>query len=451
MVADRSAAPLLRRALKGAFGALTLLMVLAAALGLVAWRKASTPLEPADPRPRAASGSFDPEAYDAGELQFPGVSWDPVPAGELGRLGWSEEKLAEAHAWARSLDTSSVMVVHRGVPVAVWGDVARRENSQSVRKSLLSSLFGFLVTDGRLSLDATLAELGVTDDPPLTEAERRATVRDLLLSRSGVYHSALYEVGSWKRRIPERGSHRPGEHWYYNHWGFNALATIFERSAGRPPDGAFADWVAEPIGMEDVRPEDVVYLTRDHPAEKAMGNESDHPAYVFMISARDLARFGLLYLADGVWDGRRVLPAGWVEESTLGSARETGIENLRYGYMWWVYPPTESRPGPIVVARGGRGHRLMIFPDLDLVVVHRIPTGGVGLASQLFRRFVWHAAVSDGQLDELVRRILAAHPDAGPEAGSEAGPVSRSAGADRSPPAARPASGTPPASGRFAS
>lgn len=428
METDRPTASPLRKILRLLFGALTVLLVLAAGLGLLAWSKSRTPLDPVSgASPAPGTPAFDRAAFDAGALQFPGPSWTPVPQEALGRLGWSTEKLAEAHDDARSLDTSSLMIVHRGVPIAVWGDVDEREASQSVRKSLLSSLFGFPVAEGELSLDSTLAELGIDDDPPLTAAERRATVRDLLLSRSGVYHSALYETPGWKRRKPERGAHAPGEHWYYNNWGFNALATIFERAAGRPLHEAFAERIAAPIGMEDYRPSDVVYLTREHPAERAMGNESDHPAYLFMISARDLARFGLLYLADGVWDGRRVLPPGWAEESTVGAAREIGEGDLLYGYMWWLYPPTETRPTPMIVARGGRGHRLMILPALDLVVVHRIPTGGVSLPAQLFRRFVWHAAVSDRQLDQLMEKILAAHPEVPEESGT----------------------GTPRASGRF--
>lgn len=426
---DRPKVPWLRFLLRGLFVVLTLLLAGALALAVVAWRKSHTPLRVAQP----TNEPVDLRAYAEGRLHFPGDEWR---AADPAALGWSVAGLERAHAYARDLDTSSLMIVHRGVPVGIWGDVEKRENSQSIRKSLLSSLFGLLVADGRLELDATLEELGIGDHPPLTPQERSAEVRHLLLSRSGIFHSALYEVGSWKRNKPERGSHLPGETWYYNNWDFNALATVFEKAAGLPLDLAFEAWVAEPVGMEDFRPSDVVYIERDHPAERAMGNESDHPAYPFMISARDLARFGLLYLADGRWDGRQVLPPGWVEESTRGAFRPTGQGELEYGYMWWRYPPTGERPWEMIVARGGRGHRLMLLPALDLVVVHRIPTGGVGLGAQLFRRFVWHAAVDDAELGELMHRILAALPqDASPSTTTSA-----------SMPSAAPPSDGPPAS-----
>ncbi len=62
-------------------------------------------------------------------------------------------------------------------------------------------------------------------------------------------------------------------------------------------------------------------------------------------------------------------------------------------------------------ATGGRGHKLVLVPDLDLVVVHRLATGGVSLASQLRRRFLGAPAVDDGEFNELMRRIVTAHPD----------------------------------------
>jgi len=118
------------------------------------------------------------------------------------------------------------MVVHRGRLIASWGAVEERYTAQSVRKALLNSLVGQLVGDGRLRPGLTLAELGIDDsDPSLTEAERQATLRDLLMSRSGIFHSALYEAGGWtraRRALREaeaeagRDLYPPGAYWIYN-------------------------------------------------------------------------------------------------------------------------------------------------------------------------------------------------------------------------------------------
>ena len=282
----------------------------------------------------------DRAAFEAGVLQFPGPTW--VPVERPSNWGWSEEKLAEAWSYVEEeLDTSSVMVVHRGVLIDSWGDIETRYNGQSIRKALLGALLGQEVERGRLDPQSTLADLGIDDRAqPLRPEEREARVLDLLQSRSGIYLSASYEAGSWKRRKPERGAHRPGETWYYNNWGFNALGSVFEATCGSSIHEAFAERVAEPIGMEDFRPRDVHYVRRGDVTERILGNDSEHAAYVFMVSGRDLARFGLLYLAGGQWRDRQVVPAGWVERTTTDTvATLDSLEGDRYGYLWWVSPP----------------------------------------------------------------------------------------------------------------
>jgi CubicO group peptidase (beta-lactamase class C family) len=396
---------LVRKVLRVVYIVVSALLAVSAVLAIAAWRKSSTPLVRLDP---VAEPGVDLDAYRRGEYTFPGATWSPA---DPASLGWDVDTLDRAHAYVRSLDTSSLIVLHRGVPIAIWGDVARRENSQSMRKSLLSSLYGGLVSEGRLDLDSTLEVLGIDDDPPLTAVEKTATVRDLLLSRSGIYHSALYEAGMWKRRKPPRGSAAPGQEWYYNNWGFNALSTIYEQISGTSIGLGFEKDIAGPIGMEDFRPRDVVYLRKGDLAERFQGNRSNHPAYIFMISARDLARFGLLYLADGRWKDRQVLPVGWARESTVGAAEETNWAGRRYGYLWWILPPSEALPYESILASGGRGHKMTIVPALGLVVVHRLPTGGSGFWAQLFRRFVWHPVVDDSEYDRILAMILEAYPD----------------------------------------
>jgi CubicO group peptidase (beta-lactamase class C family) len=85
-------------------------------------------------------------------------------------------------------------------------------------------LYGIHVGRGDIDLDATLAELDIDDITPyLTPIEKTATIRDLLLSRSGIYHEAAGESQSMIDLRPERGSHPPGTYFYYNNRDFNAL------------------------------------------------------------------------------------------------------------------------------------------------------------------------------------------------------------------------------------
>lgn len=123
---------------------------------------------------------------------------------------------------------------------------------------------------------------------------------------------------------PARGSVSPGEQWLYNNWDFNVLGTIYERASGRSIYQALFEDIAAPICMQDYHPDDGRYMS---------GEVSRHPAYHIALTARDMARFGFLYLNDGRWDNKLVLPAGWVAESTTAHslARRSG-----YGYLWWT-------------------------------------------------------------------------------------------------------------------
>jgi hypothetical protein len=100
-------------------------------------------------------------------------------------LGWSIQGLANAYQAFATLTPASMVVIDRGRIVIAWGDIARRVKVSSVRKSLLSALYGTPVRDGRIKLDDTLEKLEIDDDPPLTHGEKQATLR-MLSSRTTV-------------------------------------------------------------------------------------------------------------------------------------------------------------------------------------------------------------------------------------------------------------------------
>ena len=103
-------------------------------------------------------------------------------------------------------------------------------NIASVRKSLISGLFGIAAEKGLLNLDESLGEMGIEDiNNPLTEAKKKATIRDLLKARSGIYLPAIGETKGMKKNRPIRGSHPSGTYWYYNNWDFNTLGVILEK------------------------------------------------------------------------------------------------------------------------------------------------------------------------------------------------------------------------------
>src|SRR6201996_2260102 len=298
------------------------------------------------------------------EESFPAAGWERVAPAEL---GWSETGLAQARSFSDQIRSSAVVIVQHGKVVAEWGDTTKPMELASIRKSLLNALIGIAASDHLINLDSTLGELGIDDNPPgLTGIEKGATVRDLLEARSGVYHAALYETPDMAKVRPPRGSHAPGTFWYYNNWDFNALGTIYERATGTGLFEALDQKIAKPIGMQDYRPQDGSYVR---------GEASIHPAYEIRMSARDLARFELLYLHKGHWAGHQIVPREWVEESTRSYLRASG---QGYGYLWWIgflggaVAPTVTLPKGSFLAQGAGGQFALVLPALDLVVVHRV-------------------------------------------------------------------------------
>jgi CubicO group peptidase (beta-lactamase class C family) len=88
-------------------------------------------------------------------------------------------------------------------------------------------------------------------------------------------------------------------------------------------------------------------------------------------TARDFARFGLLYLNEGEFDGERILPEGWHEVVSTPSGAQPLGDGARYGGQFWLYGPDEGLPTRVYGAQGGMGQYIMIIPELDAVVVRR--------------------------------------------------------------------------------
>jgi CubicO group peptidase (beta-lactamase class C family) len=288
------------------------------------------------------------------------------------------------------------MLVTDGAVLDRWGEIERKFSTHSIRKSFLSALYGVFWREGKIDVTKTLAELGIDDnEPSLTEIEKRATVHDLLKARSGVYHPALAETTNMAAAKPERHSREPGTFWYYNNWDFNALGTIFNQMTGSDLFVEFERRIAEPIGMED--------FDRQSDTRYQRGRQSIHPAYPFQMTARDMARFGLLMLREGRWAGEQIVPSQWVHESSTPYSRaishNDGTDVGGYGYMWWIavggnHYPGVSLPDGTFSARGVGGHAIVVIPALDLVVVHRVNTSAGG------------NAVSGAEMGELLRIIL---------------------------------------------
>jgi CubicO group peptidase (beta-lactamase class C family) len=204
---------------------------------------------------------------------------------------------------------------------------------------------------------------------------------------------------------PARGSSAPGESFFYNNWDFNLPGNLLERASGKSVGELFEAWIARPLGMEDFRRGDV--------CAELEPTRSLFPAHAFRMSARDLARFGLLYLQQGKWQGREVVPASWVAESTRAHS-DLG-DGRGYGLLWWTYAagslascPTLNRHD-VFAAIGTGGQLVLVSPGAEFVFVHRGDTEN-------------ERHVGGGKVWDLAERILAAR-EAEPEEDPELVPV----------------------------
>lgn len=286
----------------------------------------------------------------------PGIEWPFLAANGPSQLSPVQSAV---QSYARKYKPTAVMVVQDSVVVAASGDVSRKVNVRSVRKSFLSALYGVAIERGQIKLESTLEQLGIDDTAPsLTADEKHATVRQLLMARSGVYHAAAYETNDQKLARPPRGAHPPGTFWYYNNWDFNTLGAIYEKATGSNIFDSFEKVIARPLGMQD-------FTARDG---TSIGDGSSlYRAYVFSMSARDLARFGLLFLNQGRWNDVSVVPSQWTAESTKAYS-ETDRKDRSYGYLWWTLS-AGAWGRDATFASGYGGQLIVIVPERRLVAV----------------------------------------------------------------------------------
>ncbi len=296
-------------------------------------------------------------------IRFPESEWKIVD--HVSDFGWSDRRLKIVEEYFDFIGSQSLMIIENGHVIASWGDVKKKFRIYSMRKSLLGMLFGPYM-DSAVSLSATLSDYRIDDiHPSLEGVEKEATIKDLLTSTSGIYHKAA----STDNIPPKRLSHRHGEYFYYNNWDFNALGTIFRERTGHDIFEDFSNKIAIPIGMQDYR------WTKDR--EYRYIRESLHPAYHFDMTARDLARFGLLIQNHGVWKDQRIIPEKWIYESTSSKVKVTNEEEKgSYGYLWWIIDSDaiwkmSGFPENSFYAYGNWSQYIFILPSKELLIVHR--------------------------------------------------------------------------------
>jgi CubicO group peptidase (beta-lactamase class C family) len=238
--------------------------------------------------------------------------------------------------------------------------------SYSIAKSVTSAFIGILVRDGLLDIHAPAPVPEWHADPEDPRAE--ITTEHMLHMATGMEWTDGLSPGTDIFRLvsssdmaayaaAQQPEHAPAEHFDYNTGTSTLLARIVGDAVGdsRADTRAFMDAeLFERIGMAPMR------TLFDDVGTWAGGFSADS-------TARSFARFGLLYVRGGFWDGEQVLPADWVEYT-----RTPSPANAEYGAHWWL---DTERPG-VSYAIGLNGQVITVDPAHDLVIVQLSTLGG---------------------------------------------------------------------------
>lgn len=245
---------------------------------------------------------------------------------------------------------------------------------QSVSKSVTATLIGIAMQDGKIR-DAGVTVDGYFDDYPAADKDpRRAamTLEHLLTMTAGIQwdedsypytdprNTCAVMEGSddWSGYVlslPMAAA--PGASYVYNSGVTVLLDHILYRATGDHALAYAEKQLFAPLGIKD-------YYWKQTPA-----GETDTEGGLYL-AARDLAKIGYLYARDGTWEGKRILPEGWVQEATAPRVDPGfGGEHWRYGYQWWLVPYGEGELKYAWTGIGYGGQQLLVVPEYELIAV----------------------------------------------------------------------------------
>jgi CubicO group peptidase (beta-lactamase class C family) len=357
----------------------------------------------------AEAERFDPLPPQPGGTAWPTQAWPEAPlTGDAGEIEAAADQLFSFEGRSRHPDTRALLVIHRGAVVyeryADEFGPDSRFRSWSAAKSVTQALAGRLVHQGRLGLDepAPVPEWQNANDP-----RRVLTLRHLLNMTTGldnadgnadtdgfVANLLFGREGRDSGGLAARARliHEPGTHWAYSTASSQIVSRLLAREVGGGRAGTLAfveEALSTPLGL------DSLVIEFDASGTPLGGG------FAWM-SARDWARIGLLYLRDGLWEGQRLLPAGWVDFSRT---RAPAPNNKGFAAHFWIGgeaaegqpPPFDASLGTFQMS-GNAGQFVVMFPSRDLIVVRLGEAHSIG----------W------GELVDGISRIALAFPEVTP-------------------------------------
>ena len=322
----------------------------------------------------------------------------PYPPGDPATIAWPDgdlitdrslpvgvdaAALQAASDWAFDREspqqvTLSLLVVHNGRIIheryAPGMDMTTRTRTWSTAKSIAVTLIGMLVDQGRMQLDEPLGlEWLPRARSPETDPRNAITLRHVLNMSSGldtIDNGGLeYATGSgmsyWAGASSVRGALRqamirePGTNWDYENYDTLLAVYKMKQVLGKQAYREFPRRaLLDKIGMRNT------LVSTDRFGDFILSSQ-------VYTNARDLARFGMLYLQNGVWNGERLLSEEWIDFVRTPAPATVG-RGSQYGGQWWLVPENrDDVPKDAYSTSGNRGQYAVVVPSHDLVIVRR--------------------------------------------------------------------------------
>ena len=335
----------------------------------------SDPTTPPDSPPSAAVATLGP-------LLPPATSGADLAVDQGLAAALDQEFSSDEYADLRSV----IVLAHGRTAYERYFQSASTDYHQvfSVTKSVISALIGIAIAEGAIrGVDATLAELLPDHAKDMTPAVAGTTLEQVLTMMGGFNDDwPGPDDPDWVADILGKQTSDPGSAWLYSSNSGHLAAAILAQATGTPVLEYARAKLFDPLGIPST------------PAAQLAVNEPgalDGPGfgwavdpqginlggYGLRLRAQDMAKLGLLYLADGLWQGQQVVPADWVHRATTQQADTT---DAGYGYLWWV---GDFEGEPLFGAQGNGGQRIFVVPARELVVVYQVWTDpATGFAEQ---------------------------------------------------------------------
>lgn len=272
------------------------------------------------------------------------------------------------------------LIIRNGYIAAQWGDLERVDMTFSVTKSYLSTVVGVAVDKKLIKGTDDLVKHYVWDGK--FDGAHNSQIRwEHLLNQSSDWSGELFGIKDWADRPPREGGlddwkyrelHTPGSKMEYNDVRVNLLAYSLLQVWRKPLPKVLKHYIMDPIGASTTWRwfgYDEAWVTLDGMKMKSVTGGGHSGGGVF-VSTLDQARFGLLFLRNGKWNGQQLISKEWISAATTSSK-----SNKSYGYMWWLNRGDRKWDDvddpAIYSAAGFGGNFIVIDKKNDLLIVTR--------------------------------------------------------------------------------